>query len=125
MKKGVYGVLLMLTVLFTTGGVLTLIPAAGATYPNVLGYRSLCTFAPAASFFCFFAAGLTCFVRSTFVKDDEGGSKQEKFKRHSHSLVPVIFVLLLAIAGSVWFGVVKSGYSGGGGTEAVSGATAG
>lgn len=49
MNKLLYALLLTVTVLGTAGAVATLLPSAAASYPNILGYRSVCTFAPAAS----------------------------------------------------------------------------
>lgn len=109
MKTLSYKLLLGLTVLFTLGAVLTLIPYAGASYPNVFGYYSLCTYSPAATLYCLFAAGTVCFIRSTFIKDQEGSSK-DKFKRHSHSLAALVLVLILAVSSSVWFSRVKAQY---------------
>ncbi|TFG58475.1 MAG: hypothetical protein E4H36_15330 [Spirochaetales bacterium] len=110
MYKPAYKILLLLTVLSAIGGILTLIPRKAASYENVLGYRSFCTFAPAASFFCFLAAGTSCFFRSTFVKDDEG-SKKDKFKRHGKSLIALALVLLLGIGSAVWFAQAKARYT--------------
>lgn len=68
MNKTAYAILLGLSIIATVGGILTLIPNPGATYPNILGYRSLCTYAPAATVYCFLIAGLSCFARASFVK---------------------------------------------------------
>lgn len=109
MNKTVYRILLIITVLAFAGGVVTLIPRAGASYPNVFGYKSVCTFAPAASFFCFFIAGMCCFLRATFIRDREGSSK-ERFRSHAKSLVPVILVLAFAVGLTFWFTSIKSQY---------------
>ena len=109
MNTSLYALLLLLTVVIVIGGFVTLIPASGASYENVLGYRSVCTFAPAAAFYCFFFAGLTCFFRSSFVKDRHG-SPRERFKRHARALVPLIAVLLLAAGSTVWFSIEKARY---------------
>ena len=107
---GLYKVLLLFTVLAALGGLLTLMPWPGASYPNVLGYSSLCTFAPGASLYCFAIAGFICFLRSTFVKDKDG-TAAERFSRHIRSLVPIVFLLILALATTVWFVQVKSLYT--------------
>lgn len=100
---------MLFTILATIGGILTLIPWAGASYPNVLGYKSLCTFAPAATLACFFLAGVSCFLRATFLKEAEG-SPREKFRRHAHSLAPLGLLLVLFIASMIWFLAVKAQY---------------
>lgn len=104
-----YKILLIVTVVATIGGILTLIPAHNASYPNILGYKSLCTFAPAATFFCFFIAGGLCFIRSTFIKDTSGGRK-ERTRRHAKRLVPVAVVFIFALASLGWFLSVKAPY---------------
>lgn len=62
-----YAALLGVSLLCSIAAVLTLIPSAGASKPNVLGYRSLCTFAPAATALCGLAAGITCVLRNRLV----------------------------------------------------------
>ncbi len=104
-----YKLMLLFTILATLGGVLTLIPASGASYPNILGYSSLCTFAPAASFFCFLIAGITCFIRSAFIKDQSGTAK-ERLNKHSPAFIPLTLVLILALGSTLWFNNVKSKY---------------
>ena len=111
MNKPLYAALLVFTILATVGGFITLWPRAAASYENVLGYRSVCTFAPAATFFCFFLAGLSCFLRATFVKDPDGPAS-EKFRRHARNLRPLAVLLILGLAASAWFGVVKARYTG-------------
>lgn len=59
-----YRAMLGLTILCSLAAILTLIPNPGASKPNVLGYRSLCTFAPAATALCGLAAGITCVLRN-------------------------------------------------------------
>jgi hypothetical protein len=51
--------LLGLSFLFALAALLTLLPRAGASWPNVLGYKSLCTFAPMATAACALLAGIT------------------------------------------------------------------
>lgn len=108
-----YKVLLLFTILASIGGLLTLLPREAAGYPNILGYRSLCTFAPAASFFCFLLAGISCFIRATFVKD-QSGNPGNRFGKHRRALIPLILVLLIALGSTVWFLQVKSRYPRGG-----------
>ena len=102
-----YLALLLVSIVAGVGGALTLIPAAGATYENVLGYRSLCTFAPAASLFCFFLAGTSCVIRASLVK------RKAQFGKpvvHKSPVIVVVFVLVLALASTSWFIVVDSQY---------------
>ncbi|MBI9101530.1 MAG: hypothetical protein JEY99_03870 [Spirochaetales bacterium] len=104
-----YKFLLTLTVIASLAGLITLIPSAGATYPSVLGYKSFCTFTPAATFYCFFIAGISCFIRSTFIKD-QSGTKSERLNRHSPAFIPLTLVLILAIGATIWFTNVKAEY---------------
>ncbi|NBC30901.1 MAG: hypothetical protein GVY29_13030 [Spirochaetes bacterium] len=108
-KSAPYVILLVLTIVATVGGVLTLIPWPNASYPNVLGYKSLCTFAPAATLFCFAIAGLSCYFRASLVKD-QGGSAGDRLRRHGMSLAPIALLLILAVGATVWFLVVKGQY---------------
>ena len=109
MNKRLYAVLLLVTILATAGGVVTLLPRAAASYPNLLGYRSVCTFAPAASLFCFLAAGVSCFLRASLAKETSGSPRQ-RLSRHFRSIVPLALVLLLALGATVWYGAVKARY---------------
>ena len=63
-----YFPLLCLSGLFALGAVLTLLPFSGAPWPNILGYKSLCPFAPGATLACALLAALTCMIRARFVK---------------------------------------------------------
>ena len=109
MNKTAYTLLLVLTIVATVGGILTLIPWPKASYPNVLGYRSLCTFAPAASLFCFLVAGVRCFIRASLGKDQQGSPRQ-RLRRHGKHLVPLALLAVLAVATTFWFTSVKSQY---------------
>jgi hypothetical protein len=60
----VYGLLLGLSSLFALATIGTMIPWPAASWENILGYRSLCTFAPIATAICAMLAGSTCVVRS-------------------------------------------------------------
>jgi uncharacterized membrane protein len=106
-----YAILLAVTVALAIGGVLTLVPAAGASYDNVLGYRSLCTFAPAASLYCFAAAGLTCVLRASLVKRAAYNGGKPAFR--VAPIVVVLIVLCLAVVSHLWFSSVKSTYTDG------------
>jgi hypothetical protein len=100
MNMKAYALLLLLSLAAAAGGVLTLLPAAGASYENVLGYRSLCTFAPAATLFCFGIAGATCVLRASLVK------RRAQFGRPVFKAAPIAVVsilLILGFAATGWF----------------------
>jgi len=84
-------------------------PYSDASYTSLLGYKALCTFNPASALYCFFIAGSSCFIRSTFFKF-ERGTAGEKLKKHVKSLLPLSLVLLLAIGFSAWFISVDNQY---------------
>lgn len=117
MNRLLYKTLLLFTSLATLGGILTLVPWKNASYPNILGYSSLCTFAPAATLYCFFIAGFSCFIRSTFVKEERGTAAQ-KFKKHRQSLIPLGLVFVSALVVTFSFIQIKQTYQDG--TSAVS-----
>lgn len=104
-----YKIMLIFTLFITIGGLLTLLPWSGASYPNLIGYSSLCTFTPAATFYCFFLAGLSCFIRSTFIKD-QSGNKVERFKRHKKSLFVLGIILIIAIGFTFRYIEIKTPY---------------
>ncbi|RKX76224.1 MAG: hypothetical protein DRP87_12465 [Spirochaetes bacterium] len=104
-----YRILLLLTIIATIAGLMTLMPRSAASYPNILGYKSLCTFTPAGTFFCFFIAGSSCFIRSTFVKDRKG-SVWERLKQHRKGIFVLAIVLCLAAFSTVWFFNNKAKY---------------
>jgi hypothetical protein len=108
MNTKLYGVLLVVTVALAIGGVITLVPVAGASFPNVIGYRSLCTFAPAASLYCFAAAGLTCVMRSSLVKRAAHNGGKPVFR--VVPIVVVLIVLCLAVLSHLWIVDVKAVY---------------
>lgn len=104
-----YGGLLLLTVAAAVGGIITLIPNAAASYPNVLGYRSVCTFAPAATLFCFAVAGTSCVLRASLVKR-KGMTGKASFRAPAVAVVGLI--LVLGVVSTVWYLSVKSAYVG-------------
>jgi hypothetical protein len=106
-----YGILLIVTVALAIGGVLTLVPASGASFENVMGYRSLCTFAPAATLYCFAAAGITCVLRASLVKRAAYNGGKPVFR--VAPVVAVLIVLCLALVSHLWFSSVKSTYADG------------
>jgi hypothetical protein len=71
----------------------TLIPNHAAAKPNVLGYRSVCSFAPAATALCGVLAGIACTVRN------RAFSRRAASMRYRPLIVPAgVGILLLAIA---------------------------
>lgn len=66
-QPAAYYALIGLSLAFSLLAVITLLPNPAASKPNVLGYRSVCTFAPAATALCGILAGITCIVRNRFV----------------------------------------------------------
>jgi hypothetical protein len=92
-----YAVLLGVSSFATLGAVLTLVPDPGASWPNILGYRSLCTFAPGATFGCALIAAAACTIRARLVK-----------RSYGPAFVPAaVFLVLaaaLAVSTFVWAG---------------------
>ena len=107
--KPLYKVLIIVSILATLAMFVTLIPWQGASWKNVLGFRSLCTFTPASTLFCALTAGVSCFLRASLVKETEG-TAGEKLKKHLKALVPVLLILVLALASTVWYVKVDSRY---------------
>lgn len=108
-----YAPLLALSGLFLACAIVTLIPNPGASWPNILGYRSVCTFAPGATLGCALLAAATCVIRARLVR-----------KARGPIFVPVLVIGVLAagVAASTmaWAGV-KAEY----GQDSLSGASAG
>lgn len=89
-RKTAYGALLVLSGVFAAGGVATLVPNPAASWPNVLGYKSLCTFTPIATVVCALLAGATCTLRVRLFGPSSG--------RGRPWFLPIIAgVLLLAV----------------------------
>ncbi len=91
----VYVALLALSMVLGVAAALTLLPASGASWPNVLGYKSLCTLAPIATAILALSAETVCVIRGRFF----GPRRGEKRKWTA----PLIVALLLA--GSLFFSV--------------------
>jgi uncharacterized protein with FMN-binding domain len=66
-QPAAYYALLGLSIVFSVLFVVTLLPNPAASKPNVLGYRSVCTYAPAATAICGLLAGITCILRNRLV----------------------------------------------------------
>jgi uncharacterized protein with FMN-binding domain len=100
-----YQALLTLTVIFSLLAIVTMIPNPGASKPNVLGYRSVCSFAPAASALCGLLAGITCTLRNRRF------SRNASAARYRPLFVPAGVGLLLAVIALVFgirFGAAQS-----------------
>ena len=67
-KKG-YGVLLVITIVFTVAGVATVIPASSASRECVMGYRAFCAYTPVSTATCLILAALACVVRRREFRD--------------------------------------------------------
>lgn len=63
-----YPALLALSAFFALGAILTLAPIPVAPWPNMLGFKSLCSAAPASTLACALLAAITCMIRARFVK---------------------------------------------------------
>jgi hypothetical protein len=63
-----YAALIGVSTLFAVAAILTLVPWPLAPWPNILGYKSICPFAPGATFACAILAAIACAVRSRLVK---------------------------------------------------------
>jgi uncharacterized protein with FMN-binding domain len=88
-----YWALLALSLAFSILALVTLIPNTAASKPNVLGYRSVCSFAPAATALCGVLAGITCTLRNRMV------SRRASSMRYRPLFIPAgIGILLLVIA---------------------------
>jgi uncharacterized protein with FMN-binding domain len=104
-ESAAYYALLGLTIAFTLLAVITMLPNPAASKPNVLGYRSVCSFAPAASALCGLLAGLTCTIRGRRV------SKAAPSARYKPFILPIavgLVLLVLAAVFAVRFGVAQS-----------------
>lgn len=89
-NKAVYGLLIGLSGLFAAAAIATLWPNPGASWDNVLGYRSLCTFAPIATAICALLAGATCTIRARLFGPQAG-------YRMPWTVPIVVGVILLAV----------------------------
>jgi len=123
MNYRLYRILLLLTIAGSLAGLLTLVPRSDASWPNIIGYKSLCTFAPAGTLYCFTIAGSICLIRANLVKKKHAG--EGKRKGAIPGFMAVAAVLALALVFTVRFMEVKSEYTdtGTGATELPGGAT--
>jgi uncharacterized protein with FMN-binding domain len=102
-----YHALLLLSGIFSALAIVTLIPNASAVKPNVLGYRSVCSFAPAASAICGILAGITCVIRRRVVSNKAASA------RFQPPFIPVIVGLALitvTVVSWISFARAQSGF---------------
>jgi hypothetical protein len=59
-----YAILLGVSAVFALAAISTLLPWAGASWKNVIGYKSLCSFAPISTAICAMLAAVTCTARA-------------------------------------------------------------
>jgi uncharacterized protein with FMN-binding domain len=92
-ESPVYWAMLALSLAFSVLAVVTLIPNPAASKPNVLGYRSVCSFAPAATALCGLLAGITCTLRN------RTASRRASSMRYRPLFIPAgVGIILLALA---------------------------
>lgn len=107
----VYLPLLILSAIFLACAIFTLMPNPSAPWPNVMGYRSVCPFAPGATFACSMLAAATCVARARLVR-----------KLRGPIIVPIVVIGILAgglgVSSAAW-AEAKAAYS----PEALSGAS--
>jgi uncharacterized protein with FMN-binding domain len=107
-ESAAYWGLLALSLAFSALAVVTLLPSGAASKPNVLGYRSVCSFAPAASALCGVLAGVTCTMRNRLF------SRQASATRYRPMIVPggvgLILVVIAAVFG-IRFGAAQSRFT--------------
>jgi len=96
-SRAYYG-MLGVSLVFSILAVVTLLPNPGASKPNVLGYRSVCSFAPAASALCGLLAAVTCTVRNRRVSVNAASTRYQP-------LIAPIAAALALVAVAVAFGV--------------------
>jgi len=100
-----YWATLALSLAFSILALVTLVPDSAAAKPNVLGYRSVCSFAPAATALCGVLAGITCTLRNRLL------SRRASSMRYRPLIVPAGVGLILLAAATVFgirFGAAQS-----------------
>jgi len=95
-QPAAYYALIGLSLAFSILAVITLLPNPSASKPNVLGYRSVCTYAPAATALCGIAAGITCVLRNRFV------SARRASTRYQPPFVAILVLGALVAAAAIF-----------------------
>jgi uncharacterized protein with FMN-binding domain len=106
-ESAAYWVMLGLSLAFSILAAVTLLPDAAASKPNVLGYRSVCSFAPAATALCGLLAGMTCTLRSRVV------SRGAASARYRPLILPVgvgTALLIVAAVFGIRFGTAQADF---------------
>lgn len=96
-----YWGMLGLSFAFGVLAVVTLIPNPLASKPNVLGYRSVCSFSPASTALCGLLAGITCTLRNRRV------SRAAASMRYRPLILPIgvgLVLLIVALVFGIRFG---------------------
>ncbi len=119
-QKPLYYVLLGLSAAISALAVVTLIPNPLASKPNVLGYRSVCSFAPAATALCGLAAGITCVVRNRIFSARAASARYQP--PIAIAAVAIAAITVAAVFGAR-FGAAQSGFRSVISRTAVSGAS--
>ncbi len=58
-----YITFLILTIIFTLGAIITLIPSPHDPEVNAFGYKSMCSWTPWSTLICLACAGISCKIR--------------------------------------------------------------
>ena len=106
-EPAAYWALLGLSLTFSILAVVTLLPNASVSKPNVLGYRSVCSFAPAATALCGLLAGLTCTLRNRLVSRGAASARYRPF------ILPVgiaLVLLTVALVFGIRFGAAQASF---------------
>jgi uncharacterized protein with FMN-binding domain len=104
-ESPVYWAMLALSLALSALALVTLLPNPAASKPNVLGYRSVCSFAPAATALCGVLAGITCTVRNRIF------SRRASSMRYRPLFIPTgvgIILLVIAAVFGIRFGAAQS-----------------
>jgi uncharacterized protein with FMN-binding domain len=104
-ESPLYWGMLALSLAFSVLALVTLVPNGAASKPNVLGYRSVCSFAPAATALCGLLAGITCTLRNRLF------SRRASSMRYRPMIIPAGVGIILIVAAVVFgarFGITQS-----------------
>ncbi len=104
-----YFLLIGLSLVFSVLAVVTMLPNPNASKPNVLGYRSVCTFAPAATALCGLLAGITCILRNRLVSMRRAATR---FQPPFAAVIVLVVLTALAVVSGVEFGAVQARFGG-------------